>query len=79
MSIATDVVAICDEFRGSPFHSPTVSQITGFVELWNRWIDSAGVSSTVSQLHKITETAILWNCESRSLAELAALRELSRS
>ena len=45
---------------GRTFHSLTGSQIPGFVELWNRWIDSAGVSFTVTQIHKVQ---CLWNCE----------------
>ena len=64
-------------FTVTQSHRFTVSQIPGFVELWNRWVDSARVSRTVSQLHKITETAILWNFESSFLAELAALRGVS--
>ena len=42
----------------SQSHRITVSQIPGFVGLWNRWIDSAGVSCTVSQLHRFTKNRI---------------------
>jgi len=70
-------VAICEEFRGSQSHRFTASQIPGVVELWNRRVDSAGVSRTGSQLHKTTETAILWNCVARTpAARVAADRKL---
>jgi len=66
VSIAVDVLAVCEELRGSQLYSPTDSPFHKFQPLWNRGERQSillGLASTASQLHSFKKNQDLWNCE----------------
>ena len=54
VSIATDVLAICEELWASQFHSPTDSQFHKFQGLWNCGDAGSILLELAAQFHSFT-------------------------
>jgi hypothetical protein len=65
VSIATDVLAICEEFRGQ---SLTVPQFHKFQELWNCGIAGSILLELAAQFHSFTRSQKLRFCGTVYLA-----------